>query len=261
MDILFLIVSFSASIIGAICGIGGGIIIKPVLDLASLASLSTIGFLSCCTVFSMSLYNVGRSLAGGSGIIDTNTGTPLAVGAAVGGILGNKTFELVRISVGTDAVTLTAQSACLLLLTLGTLIYTLKKSSIKPRTTDNKAISLIIGLLLGAFSSFLGIGGGPFNLVVLHYFFAMESKKAAANSLYIILFSQATNLLMTILSGKVPDFSPIALCLMIAGGICGGIVGRKISSKIDNKAVDKLFIALMCLIILSCCYNGAKAFI
>ena len=44
MDILFLIVSFGASIIGAICGIGGGIIMKPLLDLSGLDSLSNIGF-------------------------------------------------------------------------------------------------------------------------------------------------------------------------------------------------------------------------
>ena len=30
--VIFFIVSFGASIIGAICGIGGGVIIKPVLD-------------------------------------------------------------------------------------------------------------------------------------------------------------------------------------------------------------------------------------
>ncbi len=261
MDILFLIVSFGASIIGAICGIGGGVIIKPVLDLCRLAPLSTIGFLSSCTVFSMSLYNVSRSLADKSHAIDTVTGTPLAIGAAAGGIIGNKVFELVRHGVGSDAVTLSAQSGCLLLLTLGTLIYTVNKSRIKPRPTESKAACLIIGLLLGGFSSFLGIGGGPFNLVVLHYFFGMESKKAAANSLYIILFSQATNLLLTVLGGSTPDFSVLALCLMIVGGIGGGIVGRKISAGLDNKAVDKLFIALMCVIMLICCYNGARAFI
>ena len=32
MYLLFFIISFGASIIGAICGIGGGVIIKPVLD-------------------------------------------------------------------------------------------------------------------------------------------------------------------------------------------------------------------------------------
>ncbi|MEG1477611.1 MAG: sulfite exporter TauE/SafE family protein, partial [Oscillospiraceae bacterium] len=32
MDIVYLIISFVASCAGAICGIGGGVIIKPVLD-------------------------------------------------------------------------------------------------------------------------------------------------------------------------------------------------------------------------------------
>ena len=32
MYVLFFLISFGASIIGAICGIGGGVIIKPVLD-------------------------------------------------------------------------------------------------------------------------------------------------------------------------------------------------------------------------------------
>lgn len=37
--LLFLIVNFLASVVGAICGIGGGVIIKPVLDLFGLASV------------------------------------------------------------------------------------------------------------------------------------------------------------------------------------------------------------------------------
>ena len=53
-SILFFCVSFFASIAGAICGIGGGVIIKPVLDMLGLASVATISFLSGCTVLSMS---------------------------------------------------------------------------------------------------------------------------------------------------------------------------------------------------------------
>ena len=32
MEILVLCIAFGASIVGAICGIGGGVIIKPLLD-------------------------------------------------------------------------------------------------------------------------------------------------------------------------------------------------------------------------------------
>jgi uncharacterized membrane protein YfcA len=46
-------VSFFASVIGSICGIGGGVIIKPVLDAVGLYSVSTISFMSGCIVLSM----------------------------------------------------------------------------------------------------------------------------------------------------------------------------------------------------------------
>lgn len=67
MSMVAFLVSFLASTAGAICGIGGGVIIKPVLDLFQMASVSTISFLSGCTVLSMSLYSVGR--AGGRPVI------------------------------------------------------------------------------------------------------------------------------------------------------------------------------------------------
>lgn len=109
-------------------------------------------------------------------------------------------------------------------------------------------------------SSFLGIGGGPINLVVLGYFFSMDSKTAAANSLYIILFSQIANLLTTLVTASVPDFRVPALVLMVAGGIGGGVVGRMLNKKMDNHAVDKLFICLMVVIVVICISNAYRAF-
>ena len=94
--ILYLIVSFLASVIGAVCGIGGGVIIKPVLDLCGLASVSTISFLSGCTVLSMSCYSVAKNLSTGESRVDMKTGTPLAIGGALGGILGKQMFSAVR---------------------------------------------------------------------------------------------------------------------------------------------------------------------
>ena len=58
IQILFLAVSFGASVIGSICGIGGGIIIKPVLDATGMYSVSTISFMSSCIVLAMTTYSV-----------------------------------------------------------------------------------------------------------------------------------------------------------------------------------------------------------
>lgn len=257
MNLVLFLIALAASVIGAICGIGGGVIIKPVLDMFGVASVATISFLSSCTVFSMSLYNVGRSLVSKSNSIEVSTGTPLAIGAAIGGICGNLLFSLIKSAIGSN-VAGAAQSICLMLLTLGTLVYTLVKRKIKTKNESNKTVCVVIGFALGVFSSFLGIGGGPFNLVVLHYFFGMDTKKAAANSLYIILFSQATNLFVSLVSHSIPPFETSALILMVCGGVGGGILGRLVNQKIDNKTVDALFLGLLFVIILICIYNAVK---
>lgn len=246
--LLFLTVSFGASVVGAICGIGGGVIIKPALDLFHLASVSTISFLSGCTVLSMSLYNVSRSLASPGSAIDTKTGTPLALGAAAGGILGQNLFAAVRACFADPNAVGSVQAVCLFAVTFGTLIYTLNRRRVHTHRVTHPAACALIGLALGVMSSFLGIGGGPINLVVLAYFFSMPTKTAAQNSLYIILFSQIANLFATILAGSVPAFEPSTLALMVLGGIGGGMLGRTFNKRMDARAVDRLFIGLMLVI-------------
>ena len=147
------------------------------------------------------------------------------------------------------------QAACLAVVTAGTLLYTVNKARIPTRRVQNFAVCVVIGLALGAMSSFLGIGGGPINLVVLYYFFSMDTKTAAANSLYIILFSQICNLLTTLFNGSVPPFRWPVLVLMAAGGIGGGIIGRKLNRRMGNQAVERLFIGLMAVIICISLFN------
>lgn len=252
---LFFLVSLGASVCGAICGIGGGVIIKPTLDLFGWESVSAISFLSGCTVLSMSCYSVVKAMRGGEKAVDVKTGTPLAIGAAVGGIAGKQMFTAIKAAFADPNTVGAVQAACLAVITLLTLLYTVNKARIKTRHVENAAACVAIGLVLGVCSSFLGIGGGPINLVVLFYFFSMETKTAAANSLYIILFSQAASFAVTLITKTVPSFTVITLVLMVLGGIFGGMLGRKCNKRLSSGAVDKLFICLMCVIILISCYN------
>ena len=258
IHLLIFLICFCACTVGAICGIGGGIIIKPALDTFGIMSASTINFLSGCTVLAMTTYSFGKNKLAGTSKIDQATGIPLALGAAIGGVFGKSLFQMIR-SMSSDPTAISAiQAACLVIITLGTLIYTIYKSRIPTHHVTNKLACVVIGLLLGVMSSFLGIGGGPINLVVLFFFFSMDTKKAAENSLYIILFSQTASLISTLATRTVPEFDISILCLMIAGGIIGGIMGRKINKKLDEAAVDKLFIALMILMIVMNTYNFFK---
>ena len=255
MEWLFCLISFLASVVGAICGIGGGVIVKPVLDAFGVLSVSAISFLSCCTVLSMSCYSVLKSRLNKDSVIDMSVSTCLGIGAVAGGIAGRQMFQVVK-AVFANADTVGAiQAAVLAAATLGTLAYTVFKEKIHTLRLRNRPVCLTIGLVLGVLSSFLGIGGGPINLVVLYYFFSMKTKAAAQNSLYIILLSQISSLVITLLTHTVPDVSPVLLIEMVLCGILGSTAGRKINGKISSEAVDKLFMVLMCVIIIICVYN------
>lgn len=256
MSFVLLLVSFLASVAGAICGIGGGVVIKPVLDSLHIAPVATISFLSGCTVLGMSCYSVCKSLAANESRVDFRTGTPLAIGAALGGVAGKNLFDLLREAAADPERIGGFQAACLAIITLAALIYTLCRKSIRTFGVRNAAACAAIGLALGLLSSFLGIGGGPVNLVVLYFFFSMDTKAAAQNSLYIILISQFTSLLTTLITRSIPAFPPIWMVLMTAGGVMGGMAGRVLNKRLNDVQVRKLFIALMAVIIMICCYNA-----
>ena len=227
---------------------------KPALDLFGWASVSTISFLSGCTVLAMSCYSVIKSMLAKEQSVNLKTATPLAFGAAVGGVLGKQMFSAVKNSLPNPDMVGGVQAACLLVITLLTLLYILNKEKISTLQVTSLVACGTIGVLLGIMSSFLGIGGGPINLVVLYFFFGMDTK-TAANSLYIILFSQATSFATTLITRTLPQFTAITLVLMVFSGILGGAAGRIVNKQMDNQRVEKLFVGLMGLIILASAYN------
>lgn len=202
------IVTFFACFIGNIGGMGGGIIIKPVLDATGLMSVSTITFLSGCTVIAMTFWSVGKNIVKKESVLEFKTTVVLAIGASIGGILGKQLFSMVSGLFADQDMAGGVQAALLFAATLATLIYTLKKDKIQSRYVTSQAFRLIIGLLLGVLGSFLGIGGGPFNVAVLSYYFSMPAKKATQNSLFIVLLSQLTSTLKTVWGSGIPSLTP-----------------------------------------------------
>jgi len=247
---IFFVMSLIASAIGAIAGIGGGVIIRPVLDSFHVMSAATVSFLSGCTVLSMSCYSTVRVQISGDNRLRVKIALPLGVGAALGGVLGKELFKrLSAMFENPDAVG-AVQSACLMAVMLLTLLYTLRAAKIRTHSVKNPASIAGIGLLLGILSAFLGIGGGPINLMVLGYFFSMDIKTAAQNSLMTILISQIASLITTLVTRSVPAFSPLTLCLMVLGGVLGAAIGRTLNCRMRERHVSALFCAAMAVIIL-----------
>lgn len=245
MLFLCFLICFFASVIGAICGIGGGVIIKPVLDAFQVMDVASISFLSGCTVLSMTTYSVIKSKMSGVSNLEQKVSVPLSIGSIIGGILGKWLFRVLTLLCQDLNTVGMIQSFLLCFVTIGTVVYTLRKNQIKTYEIHHFGVCLLIGVLLGILSSFLGIGGGPINLIVLYFFFSMDTKKAVENSLYTIFYSQIASLVISILTKQIPEFPKEILLFMVIGGIFGGVFGRWLNKKITEKMVEKLFLYLM----------------
>ena len=107
-------------------------------------------------------------------------------------------------------------------------------------------------------SSFLGIGGGPINIMILSFFFSMDTKTCALNSLYIIFFSQTVSLLSNIVMKDIPSFEPLLLVMMMVCAVAGATAGRALSKKMDEHKVDVMFMGMLILITAISIYNCFK---
>lgn len=250
--VLYFLVCLIATTVGAISGVGGGVVIKPVFDAVAGMSVSQVSFLSGCTVLAMTIVSLLRSRGEK---IELKRGTLLAVGGAVGGLLGKAVFDWVKSLTGNDGLVGVVQSVIMILLTVGVGVYMAFREKIPTKNVQNAVLCTLIGLALGVMSAFLGIGGGPINLVVLYYFFSMDTKQAALHSIYVIFFSQAASFVSSLAMQNVPAFDPVALVVMVVGGVVGGFLGRAFNKKMSARQVDVLFSVLLAVITLISVYN------
>ena len=257
--LLVFLVAFLASLLGPLCGIGGGVIIKPVVDAMGIMPVATVSFLSSVSVLTMSLATLTQNAVSKTSTVNVKSMLPLALGSAFGGVVGKMTFNYLGKSVFSDAELVGAvQAVILIVLTALVFAYTVKRDSVSSLDVQSSVAKAVIGFVAGALWSFLGIGGGPFNLAILTFFFAMDTKPAAQASLFIIAFSQTASLIYSVVLGGLPEFAPMALVGMCVAAVAGSVVGRKIARKVSSKTIDRTYLFALVLIICICVYNFAR---
>lgn len=240
-------VCLAACLIGSICGLGGGVIIKPALDLFGSMDVAQVSFLSGCTVLAMALYSVLRARVKGTLSAEAKVDTSVAVGAVVGGLAGKQLFSALSAAFPYPRIVGCSQAAALFAVCLFTIAYTVVKDrrEIHGRRLSGWLPGCAVGVGLGAVSAFLGIGGGPLNIVAMTFFFAMASKDAVQASLYIILYSQTAATVMALATQDLSGVDSVLLVGMVAFGIAGAAGGRTINGRLSNATVDRLFIGLL----------------
>jgi len=253
LKFLYLIVAFFSTTIGAISGLGGGVIIKPVLDAIGQYDVATIGMLSTFTVFSMAVVSSIKQYAGGIRFEGKRT-VYISLGSVLGGFAGKYIFSTVS-AVIEQRQYITAIQSLILALLLILVLYYLTSKNIQNLNIGNRVIIFSAGFALGIAASFLGVGGGPFNVVLLSLLFSMDSRSAAVHSVLIILFSQSAKILAILFDTGFAPYNLSMLIYMIPGGIAGGFIGSSLNQKMKRKTIQQLFKIIVIIIIVLNLYN------
>lgn len=240
MALIYFLVALGATTAGALAGLGGGVIIKPVLDILGDYNLQTISVLSSVTVFSMAIVSISKQIRYGFKFEISKT-IYISIGSILGGILGEKLLRLALVIIGDEVKITIFQNLVLAILLTAILIYMNNEEKFKSYNVENKAICVIVGLVLGCVSAFLGIGGGPINVCVLTLVFSLDTKAAVINSIIIILFSQSSKLFTVALTGGFSGMDLRMLPFMIMGAILGGTLGSNLNRVLNNKMILTVF--------------------
>ncbi len=235
IDQLWLIpLGFSAGILGSIIGIGGGIIIVPVLTFFGFtptlaASNSLFATLSNAVASTIS-YSRGKNIEWSLGV---KLGLLSIPGTVIGAILSSDAApELFKVLFG---LVLAASAAYLF---LRRRIETRQQNNYKHLVLFVAGASFFAGLI----SSFFGIGGGIVFVPLMVAGLGMTMKKAAPTSQLILLFASFSGVLAHSLLGH-PDFFQAGL--LAVGSFFGGLVGSRLALGAQERFLQILISSAM----------------
>jgi len=253
MYILAALTAFLATLLGAVFGIGGGVIIKPALEAATGLPLAYINALSGLTVLCMAAVSLARYLKSGTRLNQTIVW--LSLGAVGGGFLGKYLFDLMKLAL-LDSRAKILQYALLIIL----LALALFKNKFKCFEIRSAAALVISGLFMGALSAFLGIGGGPINLLVIYIVLGLDAKQAAVYSVFVILCSQLSMAGVSAASGAYAGLDLRPLLAMIPAAVAGGLIGPIFHMKWELARFERYYNWLLWALIALNAYNIAHVY-
>ncbi len=245
---VYFLLALFATTVGSLTGMGGGVIIKPLMDVLGDYDVKTIGIVSSITVFSMAIVSVLKQIKAKTEIPYKNA-IPLGIGSVAGGFLGEKLLTFIVNLFNANSVVTVVQNCVLTVLVLCVFLYMKNKRKIKGKEWDGVFVSLAVGVFLGVCSSFLGIGGGPINVALIIFLFSVNTKTATVCSLVTILFAQISKLTTVALTTGFSNFDLSIAPLMIIGAIFGGFIGAGLNKKCSEKTVEKAFNCVQLLVL------------
>jgi len=237
MEIFVLILTgFFGGFIGSLFGLGGGIVIVPVLTLVFNMSIteavgtSLVSIVAVSSVAAIDFLKTGRA--------DLNLGLALSIAATIGALTGALISGIINESV--------------IFLLFSIILFIAAINMLKPariKSPDHEIeyphhtyLGYSFSYLGGTISGLLGVGGGIVQIPMMRLVMDVPLKIATATSSLMIAFTVVPAASLYLLRG---DVDPFRACAIIVGTYFGSKTGAALSNKITAFGLRSLFVLIL----------------
>jgi uncharacterized protein len=260
-----------AGAVGAILGLGGGILLIPILTLfygvdlhyamgASIVSVIATSSGAAAAYLRTSLSNIRIGL-----FLTLATVAGALVGAGLAGVVPVRALQLLLgLALGYSAFTtlrqlhveiperLEADRLALRLGLEGTYYDVPLDREVKYRATRvRQGFAAMFGA--GLLSGLLGIGSGAFKVLAMDYFMRLPMKVSTATSNFMIGVTSAATAGVYFARG---DIHPVFATPVAIGVMVGAVVGTRLMARLRNTTVRKAFLPVLAYLALSMILRG-----
>ena len=238
IDQLWLILlGFTAGVLGSILGLGGGIIIVPILTFLGFsptvaASNSLFAAFSNAIASTISYSKQKR--------IEFSLGLKLGLLSIPGAVLG----AIISTDVAPDIFKILFG---FVLIASAFYVFFRKKLESNERSLSKQVVVFVVSasFFAGIISAFFGIGGGIIFVPLMVVGLGMTMKRSAPTSQMILLFSSFSGIITHSFLGH-PDF--VQSGFLAVGSFIGGLVGARLSLEIKERYLQILIVIVILIV-------------
>lgn len=256
MELLALLAALGAGVFGALAGVGGGMIIVPLLAVAlgvplhNAIAVSLLGVIAVSTTASTNYLEAG--------LVSRRIGLTLLVSTTVGGIIGGFAAGLIdaRVLAGLFAIVLIAVALRMLFSSdpvepdaidePGPLEF--DATYVEPRTGNevayrvrNFGIGSVVSVFAGVISGLLGVGGGIINVPTMNSLMGVPIRVALTTSTYMLGATAVASAVLYFSRGQI---EPALAGAVVVGSVIGARIGARLQHRLPQRALQLIFVGV-----------------
>jgi uncharacterized membrane protein YfcA len=256
LELLALFAALAAGVFGSLAGVGGGIIVVPLLSVGLGVPLHSAIAVSLLGVIAVSTTASANYLA--AGLVSRRIGLTLLVATTLGGIAGGFVAGLVdaRVLAALFGVVLIGVAVHMLVARepvepdtvedLGPLEF--DATYIEPRTGDevayrvrNFGLGSLVSVFAGILSGLLGVGGGIINVPTMNSLMGVPIRVATTTSTYMLGATAVASAVLYFSRGEV---LPSLAGAVVVGSVLGARIGARLHHRLPRRALSLLFVGV-----------------